>query len=347
MKKIEIIGHFGKGKSFFDGQTVKTKNLAQGLKNDKKNEVIEIDTYNWKTHPIKLIFNLISGAKNSDALIMLPAHNGLKVFTPMLILIKKLLGKPIYYDVIGGWLPEYLEDKKGLTKRLKGFDGIWVETNTMKKKLDSMGFSNVSVVPNFKNIAPIKKEELIYEKELPLKLCTFSRIMKEKGIEQAIEAVNEVNNRLGYTAYCLDIYGKVDKNYEERFGQLKQDFPEYIRYKGCVPPEESVQVLKGYFALLFPTEYYTEGIPGTIIDAYSAGVPVIASRWKSFRDVVDDGVTGIGYDFGNAEELKEILLKVAENPETLLDKKENCLEKAREYESGAVIEKIYELLKRG
>ncbi len=32
-KKIGIIGHFGFGKEFLDGQTVKTKTLAKELKN--------------------------------------------------------------------------------------------------------------------------------------------------------------------------------------------------------------------------------------------------------------------------------------------------------------------------
>ena len=54
------------------------------------------------------------------------------------------------------------------------------------------------------------------------------------------------------------------------------------RYCGIKDPKDSVKTLKNYFALVFPTRFYTEGIPGTIIDAYYAGVPVIASKWESF-----------------------------------------------------------------
>jgi hypothetical protein len=57
-------------------------------------------------------------------------------------------------------------------------------------------------------------------------------------------------------------------------------------------------VLKDYFALLFPTHFYTEGIPGTVIDAYAAGIPVISAKWESYSDVIDEGVTGIGYKDG-------------------------------------------------
>lgn len=89
--------------------------------------------------------------------------------------------------------------------------------------------------------------------------------------------------------------------------------------------------MQKYFALLFPTHFYTEGIPGTIIDAYAAGVPVISAKWESFSDVVDEGVTGIGYDFDNADQFEKILLEVAQNPNVLLNMKENCIRKAKDY----------------
>ena len=45
---------------------------------------------------------------------------------------------------------------------------------------------------------------------------------------------------------------------------------------------------------IFPTRFTTEGIPGSIIDSYYAGVPVLASKWNSFDDVIEDGKTGVG-----------------------------------------------------
>ncbi|MFR3494185.1 MAG: glycosyltransferase [Blautia sp.] len=60
----------------------------------------------------------------------------------------------------------------------------------------------------------------------------------------------------------------------------KASSPQYIRYKGMVPFNQSTEVLKNYDALLFPTYYEGEGFAGTIIDAFAAGLPVIASDWK-------------------------------------------------------------------
>ena len=112
---------------------------------------------------------------------------------------------------------------------------------------------------------------------------------------------------------------------------LKNQFSNEIRYCESVDATESTAVLKQYYALIFPTRFYTEGVPGTIIDAYAAGIPVISSKCQSYSDVIEDGITGIGYEFDNIEHFKEILLSVAHNSEMLFDMKENCIRKAKEY----------------
>ena len=114
--------------------------------------------------------------------------------------------------------------------------------------------------------------------------------MREKGIEDAVNAVVSVNTDLGVQAFSLDIYGQVDGAQLEWFESLQTKFPSYIRYDGLVPFDKSVDVLKDYFALLFPTYYEVEGFAGTLIDAYSAGVPVIASDWKYNAELVNENV---------------------------------------------------------
>ena len=201
----------------------------------------------------------------------------------------------------------------------------------MKGALEARGFENVFVMPNCKKLTVLSESELVYPQGVPHKLCTFSRVMREKGIETAINVIKKVNDQLGYLAYSLDIYGQVDTTQTEWFENLKKHFPEGVRYCGCVDADKSVEILQSYFALLFPTHFYTEGIPGTIIDAYAAGIPVISAKWESYSDVVDEGVTGIGYDFDDVEQFAQLLLSIAENPNTLLEMKYACIEKAENF----------------
>lgn len=54
-------------------------------------------------------------------------------------------------------------------------------------------------------LSPIKCNNNITKQE-PLRLCTFSRVMKEKGIEDAVNAVEAVNEYFGRLVYTLDIW---------------------------------------------------------------------------------------------------------------------------------------------
>ncbi|MBE6672048.1 MAG: glycosyltransferase [Ruminococcaceae bacterium] len=333
MKKVSVIGHFAIGLTYLDGQTIKTKIVTEELKRDLGSNSVDIyDTHGGIKTLLKAPFMVWRAFRKSENIIILPAHNGLRIFGRLLAAFKRFFkNKKIHYVVIGGWLPQKLEKEKRLAKSLKKFDCIYVETNTMKKALCNMGFQNILVMPNCKQLTALTPDELVYQTNAPYRLCTFSRVNKEKGIETAVDVIHKVNDRLGYAAYLLDIYGPIDPAQTQWFESLKLRFSNNVRYCGSVPSDESVEVLKNYFALLFPTHYLTEGIPGTIIDAYAAGVPVISAKWQSFDDVVEDGLTGIGYEFDSEEALECVLLEIANNSDMLNAMKLNCLKKSFVY----------------
>lgn len=332
MKKAAVVGHFAFGLEYLDGQTIKTKTVTTELEKQLgADQVIKIDTHGGAKALPKVTIELIKAFKNCKNIIIFPAHNGIRVFAPLCSTLNKVFHRKLHYVVIGGWLPTLLQKHKQLAETLKSFHGIYVETKTMKKALVEQGFSNIFIMPNFKKLKILEESQLIYQHSEPYELCTFSRVMREKGIEDAVRAVKTVNTYFGRTVYTLDIYGQVDSEQTDWFEHLKSSMPEYVNYCGIVPFAQSVEVLKGYFALLFPTGFFTEGIPGTIIDAYAAGVPVISSEWESFSDIVDDGITGIGYSFGNNDELCAVLENIAVKPQIIYDMKTACISKAEEF----------------
>lgn len=332
MKKICIIGHYGFGRNLLNGQTIKTKIItAEIQKQFGSDSVLCLDLAGGVKKIPSLFFKVPQALQKCDDFIMLPVENGLRFLTPLLCFWNKIFKRRLHYVVIGGWLSKFVSKKNQIKKGLKRFNGIYVETNTMKKALEMQGFENVFIMPNCKPLKILSENELIYSEKMPFKVCTFSRVMKEKGIQTAVDVIKHINEMLGYTAYTLDIYGQVDSLQTEWFEELKNHFPEYVQYCGCVDADKSVDVLKKYFALLFPTHFYTEGIPGTIIDAYAAGIPVISAKWESYLDVIDEGITGVGYDFDNTEQFEKILITLIENPQSIIKKKKNCIDKALEY----------------
>ena len=215
-----------------------------------------------------------------------------------------------------------------------------MKNKKLKKDLENQGLTNVVTIPNFKNLDILKENEIHYNREYPLPVCTFSRINKGKGIEDAITVVTMINQKYGKVIYKLDIYGAIGEEYVDEFTKIRNSFPEYISYKGIVPADRSVETVKKYFLLLFPTRFYTEGIPGTLIDAYCAGVPVVSALWLNYVGVFEDEVTGYGYSFGDMEEFEKKLECAALNVEKTNQLKKNCLCKAHSFSKDTVITNI-------
>lgn len=338
MKRVCIIGHFGHGENLLNGQTVKTRIVTKEIvKELGKKEVSCIDTHGGVKALISAFRQALIALKYHKNIIIMPAENGLRIFAPLLVLLNLLFHRKLHYVVIGGWLPEFLKKRKKLTKALMSFDGIYVETNTMRKALEAQGFNNVYVMPNFKDLNILKESELVYHHTEPYRLCTFSRVMKEKGIEDAVNAVKAVNEHFGRTVYTLDIYGQVDSVQTEWFNELKSTFPSYIKYGGLVPFDKSVEVLKNYFALLFPTYYEGEGFAGTLLDAMAAGVPIIASDWRYNPEIVNEK-TGYVYPVHDNHAFVTTLISVGNNSDLLLSKKSDCLKEAEKYRAENVIQ---------
>lgn len=166
-------------------------------------------------------------------------------------------------------------------------------------------------------------------------------LLKKKGIIDAIEVLKKINHN--EINYFLDIYGPIDEEFKESFFEAINQNSSFVSYKGIVPYDKTTNVLKNYFFLLFPTKFYTEGIPGTIIDAYSAGLPVISSKWENFSDIVDDGKTGYGYSFANHEELLQILKDILNDSSSIDNLKVNCLQKYEEFRISNIIRNNIEI----
>lgn len=341
--KIGIVGVYGEGQDFSGGQPVKTNLIIEGMQEIYGvDNVSTVNTFELKKNKFKFLKGIFLLVRSCENILILPARNGIQILAVMLLILNVFYKRKLHYIVIGGWIGELLSNKKILIKMLDEFVGIYVETTKMKKDLNELGLNNVHVMYNYKVLERVPIEEINYNLATPYQLCTFSRVVKEKGLEDAIASVIEVNRTLGYEAFCLDIFGYIDSSYRDRFFEIIKGAPKYIRYCGTKKPTESVEVIKNYFMLVFPTRYKTEGIPGTIIDSYFAGVPVLSSRWDSFSDVIEEGVTGLGYNFKQKEDLVCKLIEIEKNPQEVIKMRLNCREIAQKYTKEHVLEKFVE-----
>ena len=151
---------------------------------------------------------------------------------------------------------------------------IYVETESINKALIEKGINNAVYMPNFKNISVIDTSDLPDSYSEPYSLCCFSRVKREKGILDAVNGIKEINLKAGRDIFTLDIYGSIDEDFKDDFEKAVEENSSFIKYRGVAEYSQTTDILKKYFSLLFPTYYSGEGFPGTLIDAFSSGLPV-------------------------------------------------------------------------
>lgn len=337
--RIGVIGHFGGTEKFNDGQTVKTVAIYDALIGYGIKGVDKIDTYYIKRNPLKFLWLFMSALCKDKKYIVLLSSNGRKALFPILSFMSRYMKKEVYHYGIGGRLAREVEMDPKLKNYVSSFKSNWMESIELADQLQKLGIRNAIYLPNFKRLSILNESELCDKYSEPYKLCTFSRVMKEKGIEDAIDAVREINHKCQRRVVLLDIYGQAEKSYLRHLNEvIKQD--EACQYCGVVPANKSVEALKNYYALLFPTHWKHEGIPGTIIDGLSAGIPVIARRWQYCDEMLQHKVTGYIYDFDKPKELKDMILYAIGHTEETVKMKKACIRRAYDYSEDYVINYI-------
>ena len=342
--KIAIIGHFGGKENFYDGQTIKTKILYEELAKATDWKIKKVDTYYKRKNPLKLLIQTLAAGFTCKDIVVLLSKNGMRVFFPILYAFTKIFKTRVYHSLIGGNLANYVKKYPKFKKYLESFRVNWVETVSIKNALESVGVTNVEVVPNFKRLNVVPAQNLTTEFTPPYRFCTFSRVMKEKGIEDAIETVEAINEENGKVVCELDIYGNIDCGYTQRFEEIMKTASPAVRSRGVVPFDKSVDIIKDYYALLFPTFWVGEGFAGTIVDALSAGLPVIATDWNCNGEIVENMVTGILYPNDRFSCLKDAVVWMIQNPDAVAEMKKQCVKSAECYQPDAYIKKMVSVI---
>ena len=340
MKKICVLGSFDE-KSAFDGQTIKTLEIVNSLcKKYGDDRVMKISYHNIKNSKLKLLSAVYRGFSLCENVVIISRHASIGTLVKICTLINRFFKRPIYQIMIGGLLPDAVKEKPSLKNVLKKLNYVFVESEVQKSNLEIQGVSNAVCMPNFKDMRLYTEAELKKDFTKPYPLVFMSRVTEVKGIGELIEAVREINrNEVKFT---LDIYGMIDEDYSDTFSKLKSEFPEYIRYCGICEPHKTSEVLHNYFLHVLPTRNPTEGQPGSVIDAFYAGVPTLCAVWTYSADMIPEGVCGESFPKGDYEKMKQMLLAYYDNPDRVYSMQERALKEAEKYSPEAIMNILYE-----
>lgn len=343
--KIGIWGQFGDGGKIADGQAVRTTIITQEVKARYGEEnVLVVNTNNWKKHPFRFLRNTIRLNRLCDKVVIFPADNGFKVGVPLFDFFNRFFKKEMIDVVIGGYLPGLLKEKSMYINILKKYKALFVQTKNLKADLEVFGFENIRMLTNLKRLNTVKADEMQMNTDECVKVCTLSRINEDKGIAYAIEAVKKANAALGGKYISLDIYGIPAEDYRETFELLLKENGDFVTYGGVLDFDKTTETLKDYFAMLFPTFYYGEGFPGNVVDAYNAGLPMIATDWLYNKDVIENGKNGVLVPIRDADSLCNAILSLYNDRKRSFEYSMNNICEAERYKPDQVLAEFYEVL---
>lgn len=162
------------------------------------------------------------------------------------------------------------------------------------------------------------------------------RLSKEKGLEILLEAWLHIGLRLP-----LRVAG--DGPLADEVRGIAANV-EGVTLLGQLGKQELARQMKGAVVQVVPSTWY-EGLPMTVIEAFSAGTPVVAPSHGAFLELIRPGETGFRFVPGDASSLAGCILSILDHSAGLRNmRRATRLEYERTYSPDVAypqIERIY------
>lgn len=173
-----------------------------------------------------------------------------------------------------------------------------------------------------------------------VKFLFLGRIADHKGIFDLVNLIS--NEQQSWRGKCKLFAGgnhEVDRLKKTISDNNVSDIVEYI---GWTQGEVKEEYFRSCDYFILPT--YEEGMPVTILEAYSYGKPVISTPVGSIPEILQHNHNGLLFEPGNMPVLKELITEVINNPAMKERLGKNALKKASEFYPSAIkqeLEKLY------
>jgi glycosyltransferase involved in cell wall biosynthesis len=276
------------------GAGVSLQHLVRALGERGDIRVILVNTSGVRGRPwtaafrfAAIVWRVLTGAARADVVSLQAAPSGLPYIGPFAWAAARLFRRPLMIRLFGG---ESFLDGRGLRAAMKRWlirrcDMYLVQTRALADEAHRSGLRRVEW---YATSRPMPVSDSAADKEAASRrqgrsacrrFVFVGHVKPLKGIDELIAAAERLEEPAE-----VDVYGPLmDGVTQARFTGLRR-----VRYRGEIAAGGAVEVLRGYDAMVFPSYWPGEGYPGVIIEAFSAGLPVIATRWMNIPELVDD-----------------------------------------------------------
>jgi glycosyltransferase involved in cell wall biosynthesis len=204
-----------------------------------------------------------------------------------------------------------LKERPGhIREKMEQVDHIITYTHLMKELLlaNGIGEGKIGVSPygiDTSRIVGIPRNQNIPP---PLRVGFIGTVAPHKGCDILIRAFRELPQE---TKATLDIYSNLErfKPFVKRLRQLAEG-DKRINFVGPFKRENVGEVLSGLDVLVVPSRWY-ENQPGVILEAFAAGMPVVATDLGGMSEFVRHEENGLLFELERPDDLARQLRRLA------------------------------------
>lgn len=162
----------------------------------------------------------------------------------------------------------------------------------------------------------------------------FGRLTGNKGLGLLLNAWKKLPQQ-----YPLQIVGEGPEG-ERLEVEARESGLFGITFRGQVSRDTIMEIVKGARFVLVPSLLY-EGFPMSIVESFACGTPVICSRLGGLAEIVEDHLTGLHFNPGDAQDLAKSVQWAWNHPKEIAEMGRAA---RRKYETEYTAEKNYTLL---
>lgn len=234
----------------------------------------------------------------------------------------------------------YMADKFHHAGNIYGLVDTFILTNPfMKKKMLEYGYKGKYEVIE----SPSNSNETFakpYVEKIKLKqFCYVGNIFEHKGVDLLIYAFSKF--RVLYPEYKLVIMGNDFDTIIERLMRTNPELFDHIEYRKHSDKQAVLTLMAESMYSIIPVKWY-ENLPNAVIESYSVGTPVIATKIGSLTYMVENNFTGFTFEYGNIGDLVGKLGQaIGLEPDSYEQIQSNCMDEIKnKYSNGRHYHKL-------
>lgn len=143
----------------------------------------------------------------------------------------------------------------------------------------------------------------------PLRLVCVARLIERKGQHHLIQAVKQLKDT-GIDV-ILNLVGTGDAQPANELEAQSRGVAERVNFVGYVPRSEIAKQYANAHVFVLPS--YNEGMSVATLEAMAAGLPLVVTRTAGTKELVQEGINGLLFDWADVETLTEQLKTLALN----------------------------------